>query len=167
MLILGIFSGHDTNVALFDDHRMLAAINQKRMTRIKGAGGVPQHAIDECLKIAGVTGADVDAVMLGRNRFALCFFTRLSPRQRLKADPKRLYGREMRIWMEREMRRHGRTDSENLFDAPAFLQSVGLPMRHSAALLQPPRSPRAALPVLYGLGRKRADSALHVRRRRR
>ncbi len=128
MLILGIYTGgHDGNAALFDDYRMLAAVQLERMTRLKGDGGrPPQQAIDECLAIAGVTRADVDVVMLGRSEFPARYFTHLPPGRALEARLRRLAGREKRKSMEREMVRYGRTDSERMFRAGAYLSDLGL-----------------------------------------
>ena len=128
MLILGIYTGgHDANAALFDNYRMLAAVQQERMTRRKGAGRrIPHQAIDECLKIAGITGADVDAVTIGRSEFRAHLITALPMRERLRSFlPPFLSGPERRRFLETEMRRLGRTDSENMFDASAFLRSIG------------------------------------------
>ena len=66
MLILGIHSGtHDSTACLFEEYRLLAAVSQERLTRLKGDGGrMPLEAIDECLSIAGRSRQQVDAVAL-------------------------------------------------------------------------------------------------------
>src|ERR1700731_4004707 len=46
-----------------DDYRLLAAVQEERLTRHKGSGdGIPWLAIDEVLRIAGWTRRDVDAI---------------------------------------------------------------------------------------------------------
>ena len=64
MRILAFHPGaHDASAAVFDDYRLLAAIQEERLTRQKGSGdGVPWLAVDEVLRIAGWTRRDVDAI---------------------------------------------------------------------------------------------------------
>ena len=64
MRILAFHPGaHDASAAAFDDYRLLAAVQEERLTRQKGSGdGVPWLAIDEVLRIAGWTRRDVDAI---------------------------------------------------------------------------------------------------------
>jgi len=52
MRILGIHGwGHDTAAALFDDYRLIAAVQEERLTRIKSWGdGVPWLWPSECLR---------------------------------------------------------------------------------------------------------------------
>ncbi|MGO9700125.1 MAG: hypothetical protein ACLPX7_12800 [Xanthobacteraceae bacterium] len=46
--------GHDASAAAFDDYRLLAAVEEERLTRVKGSGdGVSWLAVDEVLGIAG------------------------------------------------------------------------------------------------------------------
>ena len=54
MRILTFHPGcHDANAAAFDDYRLIAAVEEERLTRRKGSGyGVPWLAIDEVLRIA-------------------------------------------------------------------------------------------------------------------
>jgi len=127
VLILGIYTGgHDANAALFDDYGMLAAVQQERLTRIKTDGGrVPVEAIAECLAIAGVTAQDVDVVMLGRGAYPARYFTHMPMGRVLGSRLQEMAGREKHKSMEREMVRYARTDSEAMFDAPAFLQAIG------------------------------------------
>jgi carbamoyltransferase len=61
---------HDTAAAAFDDYRLIAAVQDERLTRQKGSGdGVPWLAIDEVLRIAGWTRRDVDVIALGSGTF--------------------------------------------------------------------------------------------------
>ena len=64
MRILAFHPGaHDASAAAFEDYRLLAAVQEERLTRQKGSGdGVPWLAIDEVLRIAGWTRRDVDAI---------------------------------------------------------------------------------------------------------
>src|SRR5258705_14023876 len=54
---------HDSSAAVFDDYRLVAAVQEERLTPLKGSGeGVPWLAIDEGLRIAGWTRRDIDAI---------------------------------------------------------------------------------------------------------
>lgn len=77
MIILGIYHYHDACAALYDDYRLLAAVAQERVTRIKGDGGrFPTEAVAECLAQAGLKLSDVGAVVLPRTHYpAACFTT--------------------------------------------------------------------------------------------
>jgi carbamoyltransferase len=67
VLILGIHDGgHDSAASLFDDYRLVAAIQSERMTRQKGQGGYPRAAIAAVLRAGGATAQDVDTVVLSR-----------------------------------------------------------------------------------------------------
>jgi len=127
MLILGVHTGnHDTCAALYDDYRMVAAVAEERLTRRKGDGGrVPAAAMAECLAIGGVDPRDVDAVVLGRGQFPARYYTHLNPGRQAERAVRRWLGKEKQKSMDRECRRHGRTDSRAMFDAAAFLADHG------------------------------------------
>lgn len=62
MILLGLCTMGTSSACLFRDGELLAAIEEERLSRIKNDGGFPLKAIAECLDIAGVTLAEVDAV---------------------------------------------------------------------------------------------------------
>ena len=63
MRILGISAFyHDSAAALIEDGRIVAAAQEERFTRKKHDSRHPQHAIDYCLKQAGIALADIDGV---------------------------------------------------------------------------------------------------------
>ncbi|MCA9320749.1 MAG: carbamoyl transferase, partial [Planctomycetes bacterium] len=62
MLILGFNSTHDASAALVQDGRIVAAIEEERLTRAKHQGGFPRLAIDAVLRHAGASVSDLDAV---------------------------------------------------------------------------------------------------------
>ncbi|MFI4988119.1 MAG: carbamoyltransferase C-terminal domain-containing protein [Alphaproteobacteria bacterium] len=67
MLIAGLSTNiHDAAAALFEDFRLLGAIQLERLTRVKCDGGLPLAALDHLLEHAGRTRAEVDAVVLTR-----------------------------------------------------------------------------------------------------
>ena len=59
------FIGHDPAAAVFVDGELIAAIEEERLIRKKHAKGeLPYHAAIECMKIAGVRGADVNYIAI-------------------------------------------------------------------------------------------------------
>jgi len=69
MLILGFNSTHDASAALLGDGRLLCAVEEERFSRRKHHYGFPEHAIDACLRTAGVTWKDIDRVTFYWNPF--------------------------------------------------------------------------------------------------
>ena len=76
MRILAFHPGcHDATAAVFDDYRLVAAVEEERLTRRKGSGdGVPWLAIDEVLRIADRSRQDVDAIVSTRSFFHWSYF---------------------------------------------------------------------------------------------
>jgi len=61
MLILGLCCHHhDSSAGLLDDGRLVAYIEQERLSRVKHTQEFPGDAIRECLSIAGAELSDVD-----------------------------------------------------------------------------------------------------------
>ena len=76
MIILGIHAGqHEASATLFDDYRILGAVQMERLNRIKGAGVLPDEwawpCVDEVLSMHGLTRRDVEAVALTREEAQL------------------------------------------------------------------------------------------------
>jgi len=53
MKILGLNIGHNATAALLEDGRIVAAVQEERLNRIKNAGGIPALAIHEVLQLGG------------------------------------------------------------------------------------------------------------------
>ncbi|MBI3467552.1 MAG: carbamoyltransferase [Planctomycetes bacterium] len=73
MLILGLNTFHaDSSAALVDADtgRLIAAVAEERLNRIKHFAGFPERAIRECLKIAGAEPHDVAHVAIARDASA-------------------------------------------------------------------------------------------------
>jgi carbamoyltransferase len=63
MRILGLSSfTHDTSAALIEDGVVRAAIEESKLTRAKSTSGVPEAAIQFCLRSAGISWRDLDHV---------------------------------------------------------------------------------------------------------
>jgi len=62
MILLGLCTMGTSSACLFRDGVLLATIEEERLSRIKNDGGFPLRAIAECLRLAGATIGEVDAV---------------------------------------------------------------------------------------------------------
>jgi carbamoyltransferase len=127
MRILAFHPGaHDSSAAVFDDYRLVAAVQEERLTRLKGSGdGVPWLAIDEVLRIAGWTRRDVDAIASTRAFFPSSYL-RLPLRREIDHAVRRWSGREPGLReMWRECQRQGTTDTGVIFAAARFLDHNG------------------------------------------
>ncbi len=64
MYILGISAYyHDSSAALLQDGRIIVAIQEERLSRIKHDRSFPQLAILKCLETAGISIADIDLIV--------------------------------------------------------------------------------------------------------
>jgi len=66
MKILGITDGQTSGAAVIEDGRILAAINEERIVRIKLARGFPRESIREVLRITGTDPKDIDGVAIAQ-----------------------------------------------------------------------------------------------------
>jgi len=127
MLILSVHAAaHDSAAALFDDYELLAAVQQERMTRRKGDGGIPLAAIAEVLATAGIERGQVEALVLTRAHYPMRFFRHFGPYKRLEDRLNRSFGKERAKDVVLEMARMGVGDAGVLFDGPRFLAHLGL-----------------------------------------
>jgi carbamoyltransferase len=71
MIILGINAYHaNASAAIVADGRLLAAVEEERMNRVKYAAGLPTRAIQYCLDQAGVKLTEVDHIAIPRDPLA-------------------------------------------------------------------------------------------------
>ncbi|MCU0415482.1 MAG: hypothetical protein MUE91_13980, partial [Ignavibacteriaceae bacterium] len=68
MYILGLNAYHgDSSACLMKDGKIINAIEEERIRRIKHWAGFPSESIKFCLKDAGISISDVDYITIGRN----------------------------------------------------------------------------------------------------
>ena len=68
MNILGINAFHgDSSAALVVDGKLIAAIEEERLKRIKHWAGFPEKSIEYCLKEAGLTLSDIDVIAINQD----------------------------------------------------------------------------------------------------
>ncbi len=71
MLILGINAYHgDSSACLVKDGKLVAALEEERIRRIKHWAGFPTEAVKFCLNYAGINIRDVDYIAISRNPLA-------------------------------------------------------------------------------------------------
>ena len=126
MIIAGLFSGyHDACACVYDDYRLVASVALERLTRKKSDGHrLPVEALDECLHIAGIGRAGVDAVALERCAYPARYF-RLPPGRRLEDGLSRLAARVKTRKVVYEQLRRGLSPAEEVFDGARFLRDLG------------------------------------------
>jgi predicted NodU family carbamoyl transferase len=66
--VLGIHDGHDAAAALLHDGRLVAAVSEERIQRVKSAAGFPAGAIAACLAEAGIGFGDIGHVAVAGTR---------------------------------------------------------------------------------------------------
>jgi carbamoyltransferase len=71
MRVLGITTEGDSGAALIEDGRIVAAVNEERLSRLKLVMGFPRQAIREVMDIAGAEIPDLDAVLVADKRNVL------------------------------------------------------------------------------------------------
>jgi carbamoyltransferase len=116
---------HDSAAAAFEDYRCVAAVQQERLSREKGSGGVPWLAIDEVLQIANWTRRDIDAVATTRSLFPTSYL-RNNLFKEIDYGVRRWLGKDI---SQRELARlcgrRQKGDSQSLFRVKEFLDDNG------------------------------------------
>ena len=68
MFVLGLNAYHgDASACLFKDNKIILAVEEERLTRVKHAAGFPINAINACLKKADISINDIDHITINRN----------------------------------------------------------------------------------------------------
>jgi carbamoyltransferase len=62
IVILGIHDGHNSGASISIDGKIIASVSEERLTRRKNEVGYPEKAIDDVLRIAGVSPGEVGKV---------------------------------------------------------------------------------------------------------
>lgn len=64
MKVLGITTEGDSGAAIVEDGRLLAAVNEERLSRMKLVVGFPRGSITEVLELTGTGTSELDAVLI-------------------------------------------------------------------------------------------------------
>jgi carbamoyltransferase len=127
MRILAFQSGlHDGSAAAFEDYRLVAAVHEERLRRIKGWGDdVPWLAIDEVLRIANWSRWDVDAIATIRGIFPLHYYRFGAMRDFYYTARKHLGRERIKRDLSHVCTRQGTSDASRFFRADLFLAENG------------------------------------------
>jgi carbamoyltransferase len=127
MLILSVHSGpHDSSAALFDDYRLLAAVAEERLNRVKTSGGFPTQSIAEVLRVAGVERRHVDVLVCTRCLFQRHYFRHRRSYERIREEWRRLSGRPKMHEISLVLRKNPGHTAEDVFNSAALLADLGL-----------------------------------------
>lgn len=66
MVILGITDGQTSGAAIVVDGKIVAAVNEERLVRLKQARGFPRTSIKAVLQMAGMNPSDIDGVAVAQ-----------------------------------------------------------------------------------------------------
>ena len=75
-VILGIHDGHTASACVLKEGKIVSAVEEERLTRIKNQSGFPRLSILKCLELAGITVDDVDLVAWGNELMSMGSGTR-------------------------------------------------------------------------------------------
>src|SRR6266702_1807987 len=136
-LILTAHSGsHDAGAALFEDYRLLAAVQLERLTRYKCDGRQhPDLAIDEVLSIVGKTRKDVDVAGFSRTEFLTIFYRNIRGVRWLREKYRRYIEKRTRRYMPREFLRYNTGDINDIFNVEKFRRASGFRDHHESHAL--------------------------------
>ncbi len=67
-IILGISDTHDASAAIVQNGKILHAVSEERIQRVKSAGGFPKGAIQSCLDNTNLTFSEIDYIALAGTR---------------------------------------------------------------------------------------------------
>ncbi len=62
--VLGVADAHDAGVALVRDGRLVAAVNEERLTREKQVSGLPGRSLKQICEVSGIAPDEIDLVAL-------------------------------------------------------------------------------------------------------
>lgn len=110
MYILGVHTGHDAAACVFKNNELVAYVKEERITRIKGDGRYFHlKAIDEALKIAGISRKELTAIALTRMHLPLSVykFSKLS----IKDKKRRIVNKVKNLSLARYLLKNKTTDA--------------------------------------------------------
>lgn len=64
-VVLGLADNHDAGATLVVNGQVVAAISEERLDRVKNSGAFPSMAIDEVLRLGGISPNEVDCIAIG------------------------------------------------------------------------------------------------------
>jgi carbamoyltransferase len=130
-IVLGISSStHDSSAALFIHGKLVAAISEERLSRIKGDGkNLPQHAIDDVLRMAKLQRRDVDGIGMMMGVVPECYIaypdTVKSALRSMSVAWRRLIGKPDKLVVLSSLLIDNTVDIHTMFRKNLFLEREG------------------------------------------
>jgi len=151
MNILGLSAFyHDSAACLVRDGKIIAAAQEERFTRKKHDAGFPQHAIDYCLREAGLSGgSQLDLVAFYEKPF-LKFDRLLSTYLSCAPLGLRSFLKAMPVWMKQKIWIKDATRSALQFEGPLIFPEHH--ESHAASAFFPSPFENAAVLTIDGVG---------------
>ena len=66
MIVLGLIDSKPSSAAILIDGRIVAAVAEERLCRMKLASGMPRQAIEQVIQLSGISPADIDQVAVAQ-----------------------------------------------------------------------------------------------------
>ncbi len=156
MWLLGISAYyHDSAAALVRDGAIVAAAQEERYTRKKHDAGFPRNAIDDCLKQAGITLADVDYVVFYDKPF-LKFERLLETYVAFAPSGFRSFVTAMPVWLKEKLFQKGMLIDHLKEIDPGFAREKLLftehHLAHAASAFYPSPFDKALILTMDGVG---------------
>ncbi|MDR0863954.1 MAG: carbamoyltransferase [Candidatus Symbiothrix sp.] len=160
--ILGISAFyHDSAAALLIDGQIVAAAQEERFTRIKHDPSYPEHAIDEVLRLAGLSGSDISEVVFYEKPF-LKFERLLETYHAFAPQGFSSFAKAMPVWLKDKLytksKLKKRLAAQDI-NAPLFFTEHHL--SHAASAFYPSPFEEAAILTVDGVGEWATTTIAH------
>ena len=102
MRVLGINDGHNAAACLYEDGRVVAAVQEERLRRVKNWAGLPMQAVRKVLELTGTAPSDIDFVAMNGHYVAFPM-----TREELMHEYRTIndFGVTLRRWLRRAAKR--------------------------------------------------------------
>ena len=99
-IVLGFHSNNLTGAALIRDGKIISAVNEERLDRVKNSEVFPEKSIKEVIKEAGIANQDIDLIALGDFKYKLPYLKEYFKRLFMTSPSYYYYilGRIKHIW---------------------------------------------------------------------
>jgi carbamoyltransferase len=152
MNVLGISAFyHDSAAALVRDGELLAAAQEERFTRVKHDPSFPDHAVAYCLREAGITAPDIDAVVFYEKPL-LKFERLLETYAAFAPGGLRSFMKAMPVWFHEKLFIPREIDKHlgNAYEGPIYF--IKHHEAHAASAFLPSPFQEAAILTMDGVG---------------
>ena len=127
MYILSIHpGGHDGTAVLSKDHKIIAAIQLERLTRVKNDGGrFPDEAVEEVLSVANIKRSDIDVLLLSKVAYPAHYYLHWPFVKFIEYKIRGYTGIYRYKEIASEQNRMNEKDVNKIFDSKWYAKSLG------------------------------------------